>query len=576
VKHTLVTFISRYAHQLVILSLAVLVLVGFGARVWRLESAPRGALIDELHFGYLAHSLIETGKDEHGEPWPIIFRAFGDEKLPAMAYLDIPSVAVFGLSLTAIRMPSVIAGTLLILVSFWLLRELKFSRSLALFGALITAVSPWTFFLSRFGFESNIALLFFMIGLAALARALSNITARVRWWYALAGAAFGLTWYSYIAYRPITAVLLLAVYGFLLWRKQLTKVSLVALLAMALVIAPLFQPKVVGVNSTRFEQVGVLSDPSMETVIIEKRNFCTERLPTSICYAVFNKPLYLLRQISFRYLSSFSPEFLTTTGEGRNDFLTIDGFGQFYPFFYPFFVIGLGGFLLIKKPSLSSTHLFIIVAGLLLAPVPSALVGEPQKVRISALYPFILMSIVFGISIVMQLLQKKLQRLALFGFALASLFFFVLYSGEYFGVHTSQHEYMYQSYVPEISLYASTLPDSTLVNFRPFYSDPLMFYAFYTQMPPAEYQSLAELGELEPGGFQHTVALGNKTAYKTNITAFGCAAKELGQKAVFITDEKIDHAVVLYEAKASNNVHTYAYAYDASFFVKDIMCEEVL
>jgi 4-amino-4-deoxy-L-arabinose transferase-like glycosyltransferase len=315
VKQTLDALISRYfrsTNYLVVLCLLLIVLLGFGARLWRLDSAPKGALIDELHFGYLAHSLIETGKDEHGESWPIIFRAFGDEKLPAMAYLDIPSVAIFGLSLTAIRIPSVLAGTLLILVSFWLLRELKFSRSLSLLGALITAVSPWSFFLSRFGFESNIAVLCFTVGLAALFRALNTPS---RWWYALAGVSFGLSWYSYIAYRPITAVLLIALYAFLFWQKKFTKLSLVAAIAMLIVIAPLFQPKVLGVNSTRFEQVGVSSGSALDAVVQENRNFCLNTFPSFLCKVVFNKPLLSLKVISNNYLLSFSPEFLVGNGE---------------------------------------------------------------------------------------------------------------------------------------------------------------------------------------------------------------------------------------------------------------------
>ena len=120
---------------LVLVALFFIVFIGAFLRFWHIDTAPKGALIDELHFGYLAKSLILTGKDEHGESWPVIFEGFGDRKLPAMAYLDIPSVAAFGLTLVAIRVPSAVAGTLLILASFWLLWEITRRKKWALFAA---------------------------------------------------------------------------------------------------------------------------------------------------------------------------------------------------------------------------------------------------------------------------------------------------------------------------------------------------------------------------------------------------------------------------------------------------------
>ena len=43
---------------------------------------PPGFYIDESSIAYNAHAVSQTGRDEHGTPWPLFFRAFGDYKNP--------------------------------------------------------------------------------------------------------------------------------------------------------------------------------------------------------------------------------------------------------------------------------------------------------------------------------------------------------------------------------------------------------------------------------------------------------------------------------------------------------------
>ena len=63
------SFFKRYSSFL----LLVLVLFSFAIRFLWLDRSPRGLLIDEAHFGYISYSLLETGMDEHGISWPVIF-----------------------------------------------------------------------------------------------------------------------------------------------------------------------------------------------------------------------------------------------------------------------------------------------------------------------------------------------------------------------------------------------------------------------------------------------------------------------------------------------------------------------
>ncbi|MCB9812867.1 MAG: phospholipid carrier-dependent glycosyltransferase [Pseudomonadales bacterium] len=555
------------------LILVVLFFFGMLMRFWQIDQAPKGALIDELHFGYIAQSLIKTGADEHGQKWPLIFEGFGDRKLPAMAYLDIPSVYFFGLSLLAIRIPSALAGSLLILVSYWLVLEATNRKKWALLGALITTISPWTFFLSRFGFESNLALLFLTMGLAGL---FSAERTKKNKWYIISAIGFGLTWYSYIAYRPIVAILLF-VFAFLKLKtnfKENKKAIFILLLSFALVVAPLFAPSIISVNSTRFDQVGIASDPGTAQVINEKRNFCSMHFPRFFCDIASNKFVFIFKELTHRYLSAFSPQYLVTRGELTTDFLAVDSFGQFFPPLYPLLLFGLIGLITFKNHNLTKNQKWLLFIGLLISPIPTALVGEPQKVRISALYTFMLIFIVYGAMVVDKLLKNKIfKSLFFYGLIVALLGYTFLFQIEYLGVHTTQYEYKYQSYLPGLNQYLGNLPEDTLINIVPFYSDPLMFYAFYTNMDPALYQSLAVIDDFDGANFRHTLELGNVFAHKYSPEYVACLGMERGAKAYFVTDKKLENLFKMYEEKSTNGVNTYAYVYDVTELMIKEDCE---
>ena len=187
------------------LVLIFLTLAALCVRLYRLGDAPRGMLVDEVSFGYIAYSLVQTGKDEHGVSWPLVFRAFGDQKLPMYAYTLLPFIKYLGLNAFATRLPSALAGTALVLAVFWFLRLLKFSSKVSLFGSLVVVISPWTFLLSRFSFESHLALLCFVLALCAYLKA--QQTRQWKWWE-IGGVLTASTWYAYIAYRVITLLVI--------------------------------------------------------------------------------------------------------------------------------------------------------------------------------------------------------------------------------------------------------------------------------------------------------------------------------------------------------------------------------
>src|SRR3989344_3754474 len=102
------------------LLIAVLVLAAF-LRFWRLGSFP-ALNADEAALGYNAYSLIQTGKDEHGNPWPIHFQSFNDYKPGLYVYLSIPFVKLLGLNIISVRLTGIIVSIFSILAVYYLVK----------------------------------------------------------------------------------------------------------------------------------------------------------------------------------------------------------------------------------------------------------------------------------------------------------------------------------------------------------------------------------------------------------------------------------------------------------------------
>ncbi len=111
--------IKKYLLLILIVALALFL------RLIYLGHFPAGFAADEAAQAYDAYSLIHTGRDAWGISWPIAsFRSFADYKAPLQTYLLIPSVAIFGLNEFATRLPSAIAGTRAVLVTYVLANQI--------------------------------------------------------------------------------------------------------------------------------------------------------------------------------------------------------------------------------------------------------------------------------------------------------------------------------------------------------------------------------------------------------------------------------------------------------------------
>lgn len=154
--------------------LGLFLLIGFWLRCYKLSDVPQGFNWDEASNGYNTYSLLQTGKDEFGKPWPVITESFGDYKSGLGNMLMVPVVKMLGLSIFSIRISTVIYGCLLILASFYLaLKVFKEIIPASLVAGLI-AISPWAIHTSRFSLEWYLGFPLMVFGFAFLIDKASN------------------------------------------------------------------------------------------------------------------------------------------------------------------------------------------------------------------------------------------------------------------------------------------------------------------------------------------------------------------------------------------------------------------
>lgn len=122
--------------------------------LYRLNTIPSGLYVDEAIVGYNAYSILQTGRDEYGQAFPVAFKFFGSYTPPLFVYLDTIFIHFLGLTPLALRLPSALMGTITAIL-IGLIAKLIYPKNklLPYIISLITLLTPWQLFYSRVGYE---------------------------------------------------------------------------------------------------------------------------------------------------------------------------------------------------------------------------------------------------------------------------------------------------------------------------------------------------------------------------------------------------------------------------------------
>ncbi len=222
----------RFATLIAIIWLGVLL------RLWQLGQIPPGLNFDEAKYGTDAISIVE------GQGFPGFPANFGRE--PLFSYAVAGAFLLLGVSPWAVRFVSAAAGLLTIPAIYILARRLVSDQpdnrreAIALLAALLLAVLPWHYSVSRMAFRAILVPLFSALAFYGLWRGLQ--TQRQRW-IIMAGIFTGASLHTYQAARLIPFLVVIALCLFALrYRHRFTwvvKETVLVGVVAVIVFAPL-------------------------------------------------------------------------------------------------------------------------------------------------------------------------------------------------------------------------------------------------------------------------------------------------------------------------------------------------
>lgn len=307
------------------IALGVIVIAAAALRTIALEHAPAGLNVDEAVSAWNAWCLAETGRDQHGQPWPIADTAgFGQGTTTLYVYALLPFYKLMGMTIVATRLPAALGGVIAVALLAYAATRL-FDATVGLVAAILLCTSPWHLMQSRWGHMASLFPLAVVVLLAALvwsgfpiARANRPGAARA----AAAGAITAVFLYGYYAIRlwmPLFFVVLVAFtfpewLAFLKSRRGRIAATMYAIAA-AVVATPLV--------------IGTLTNPLL-----------TRRAATTWVWSPQDGLLVRVGRVAARYLPHFGLDFLFLHGDPYPAMQPPQGYGYFLLFTLPLMIVG--------------------------------------------------------------------------------------------------------------------------------------------------------------------------------------------------------------------------------------------
>jgi len=460
--------------------LCLIVILAGILRFVGLSQFPPSLSHDEVAIGYNGWSIYQTGKDEYGKQFPLLFRSFDDYKLPGYIYVTSISQALFGINEFAVRFPSAFLGTLTVPCLFLLVlsmikqKDIYFdskkisAETFSLLCSFMLAISPWHINFSRAAFESNASLFFIVLGALFL-----FLSREKKWVFFLSALSFVASIYFYYTARVLVPGLLI-VYA-LLYREEIRshlKTAFIACLFGIILLLPLI-PSMFTTGNARVSQVSIFESdivrvPYWEAIV--QNNFA----PSAVIF--FNKYMAYITHFSDNYLKNFNLDYYFSNGTGP--------MGLLYLWEIPFFFLGI--VLLLKNRRWGYFVLLwfftVPLVGGLTVGQPNALRTLPNSIPASIFTSYGLLACFIWIS------KKRWYKPVIIIGVGIFLFFFVRFLSLYF-LYTSHetaekwgdgHKQLASYLTEHADIYDNVYV--TGANWRPY-----IYMLYYMKYPPQRY-----------------------------------------------------------------------------------------
>ncbi len=481
------------------LMLAIIFLAAF-LRLWALDKVPVSLMGDELDLGYQAYSILKTGKDYSGNPWPLHFQSLAEWRTPLYLYSSIPTVMLFGITPWGVRLPAAMFGILGVWLFYLVVKTATGNRRLALLASFLLAISPWHIQYSRAGFEVTQMLALYLAGIYFFILALKRGKL-----LAISAIFLALTPWAYSTakfFAPLTIVALCAI-----WWKDLIKLEkkylLWAFTALLIVGVPIAYSTVFGGGTARFGNLSVFTDPTTVPEIgfarlhdakMRDNSAVIGIQPTIVDRLFHNKITQWTTILGRNYLQSFSTQFLFIEGD-LNPRHSPDAVGQFYKIEALFLILGIIFFF--TRPFDRKIKLFLIF-WLLSAPLPAALTrdGGMHATRLFFFLPPLMFMIALGIFQTYKILSSKWRKIFLVLSVSWYLVSFIFYQHNYW-VHYpwNSERWWHAGFEDAIKTTMGESSKFDKVIFSMADEPSFIFFLGWSAYPPAEFQSAYIPGE---------------------------------------------------------------------------------
>lgn len=477
--------------------ITLVIILAFALRVFEVDKLPAGFNADEASIGYNAYSIINTGRDEYGEVLPLSFKSFGDYKPGLYFYFVMPFVALLGLNEWAVRLPSALLGTGMVLLIYLMTGEIFKDRKISFFAALFLAINPWAIHYSRGGWETNAATFFITLGVLLLIKSFNR---KIYLFWSL--VSFLISMYLYQSPRLVVPTFLIL--SGIIFHKEILKgikqnIQKVGLgfVILAILTIPMILQFISGSGSARFTGLSFLSDQGPVNRVNELRG--EHQNPGSLVPKIMhNKITAYFPNFLGHYLDHFSSDFLFINGDPliRNK---VPETGQFYLIQSLFLFAGL--LFLIK---FENKLKYLLLIWVLTAPLASAITYQtPHAVRaFSLVVPLTLIMASGFVSLLRQINKRKMKIFTGIILMIILSFEFVHYLESYYVHYPKRYplswEYGFSEMVDKLQKYQNGF-DKIVITDR--YDQPYILVLFYEKYDPIKYQPQAVLSERDKFNF---------------------------------------------------------------------------
>lgn len=462
-------------------------------RLWQLGSIPAGLTPDEAALGYNSYSILKTGKDEFGTTFPVIFKSFGDYKPGLYVYLDVPFVAIFGLSEFSTRLPSALAGILIVYLIYLLTGKLFHSQkngnsNPAIAAGFIAALNPWLIYFSRGAWEANVSLSFTLLGIYFFLLALEKSK-----FLLISAFFFALTPLIYQGAKlsSVIVILILTV----VYRENLLKTGKKILLGSFVLGLIITFPVILSLFNGQTQRLAIFSifsyrrpADAVQTMLAQGG----EKIGDVGYYLFHSEGLNYFLAIAGRWFNNFSGRFLFFEGDWANPVSTAPYQGVLLLADLIFIPLGLYA---IFKKKVGRGEGFIIL-WLILAPFSAAISrDELNAVRDLNLAVPLVIIISLGLFSASRWLNMRVGKIV----ALLILFIFYLLLFAYFldayFIHVPAHNsnYWRYGYKQAVEYILPSKNKYKNIVFEQSFNQPYIYFLFFGPKDPVRYQAQEKL-----------------------------------------------------------------------------------